>query len=537
VAAQQVFDAIVVGSGAAGGWAAKELTESGLTVLLLEAGRLVSPEADFPLPAPDDDRLLPRVVGGFTGQAIQMRCPAFNERSRRFFVNDRDNPYSTPSGKPFNWFRGRQVGGRLHSWARVVVRMSDLEFKCASRDGYGVDWPISYEDLLPHYDKVEAFLGVHGSADGIPSVPDGKYVDPAAMSPEEEQFKVAVETTFPGRRVIRPRVVKHDPGRIPATIRAALETGRLTLRSDAVVRRVTICQETGKATGVAYVDRIARKLEEVRAQVVVLCAGTIETLRILINSANPKHPDGLGNSSHRLGHYLMDHILVGLGGPLPNHQTAGREVEVDPYDFGRVTGFYIPRFRNVGIPQSGFLRGYALQGAMGRGAPTWYILAHGEMLPRFENCVTVDRAKKDAWDIPIARISCTHSSNEAAMVEDISKSMREMAAAAGLRVRVPPSGGLVETLAFKFFKSRLLSKSGAFLPGSAIHEIGGAGMGEDSRTSVLDSFGRCWDVKNLFVTDGACFPSGCSQNVTLTIMALTVRACDHLIQEYRAGRL
>jgi choline dehydrogenase-like flavoprotein len=532
---RESYDVIVVGSGAAGGWAAKELTENGLTVLLLEAGRTISPEVEFPVPAPDERGILTRVSAGLTGQLIQMRCPAFNERTRRFFINDRENPYTTPAAKPFNWFRGRQVGGRLHVWARVVARLSDLEFKSASRDGYGVDWPLSYNDLAQYYDKVEAFLGVCGDADDVTAAPDGKRNGVSEMTPEEKNFKLAVEAAFPDRRIIAVLLAKHDPGGVPLTIRAAQKTGRLVLRSNAVVSRITTHPKTGRATGVVFVDRITKKPEEVRANVVVLCASTIETLRILFNSAGPQHPAGLGNSSGRLGCYFMDHVLSGIGGPLPSLGNPGPQEEIDPYDFGRATGFYIPRFQNLEVRRPDFLRGYAAQGGIGRG-PHWYLFAHGEMLARFENRVTVDRNKKDAWGIPVARISCGHSDNETAMVADQLKTLREMADAAGLQIRMPPSGRLLDTLAFGLWKRRLLSGSGAFWPGSAIHELGGAGMGEHPRTSVLNRFNQCWDAPNVFVTDGACFPSGCCQNITLTIMALTARACDHLVREYRSGQ-
>jgi choline dehydrogenase-like flavoprotein len=532
---RESYDAIVVGSGAAGGWAAKELTENGLTVLLLDAGRTVSPEVDFPVPALKEQRILARVAAGLMGQPIQMRCPAFNQRTRRFFVNDRENPYKTSDGNPFNWFRGRQVGGRLPIWARVVVRLSDLEFKSASRDGYGVDWPLSYKDLAPHYDKVEAFLGVFGYSDGIASIPDSRYIGATEMTAGEKHFRTAVEAAFPDRHVIPIRLARQDPGGVPLTIRAARKSGHLTLRSNAVVKRITTHPKTGRATGVAFVDRITKKPEEVPANVIVLCASTIETLRILFNSTSPAHPAGLANSSGRLGHYFMDHILSGIGGPLQNHGNVALENEVDPYVFGRVTGFYIPRFQNIEVRHPGFLRGYAMQGGIGRGGPFWYLFAHGETLARFENRVTVDLDKKDAWNIPVACINCAHSSNEAAMVADQLKTMREMAAAADLQIRIPPSGRLLETLAYGLWRRPLLSGSGAFWPGSAIHELGGAAMGEDPSTSVLNRYNQRWDASNVFVTDGACFPTGCCQNITLTIMALTVRACDYLIREYRAG--
>ena len=531
------FDVIVVGAGAAGGWAAKELTEQGLRVLLLEAGRSIRTEIDYPLPPPPENRLASRVRYGFTRQPIQMRCGVYNDRTRHFFVDDRENPYTTPSGKPFNWFRGRQVGGRLHTWSRLVYRLSDFELKAASRDGYGVDWPLSYAELAPHYTKAETFLGVHGSADGIPNLPDGVYAEPRSMTPEEEAFKLAVEREFPERRVLGARVVRHDEGRIPLALRAAERTGRLVLRSDAVVRRLSVDPRSGMVTGVEIVDRLTKRSQEARAAAVVLCASTIESVRILLNSAGPRHPRGVGNSSGRLGTGLMDHIMIAAAGPSPR---ADRQRDLDdgadPYDFARGTGLYVPRFRNVEHSHPGFRRGYALQGGIGRDAG-WFLQVHGEMLARPENRILIDPDRRDAFGIPIVRIECTPSANELAMIADATVAIREMTAAAGLQIRMPASGRYLDTLAFRLWKSRLLDSSGAFLPGSAVHEIGGAAMGDDPAQSVLNPFGQCWDAPNVFVADGACFPSGCSQNVTLTIMALAIRASERLVDEYRAGRL
>ena len=532
-----LFDAIVVGSGAAGGWAAKELTESGLTVLLLEAGRTLRPDVDFAEPAPPERRIVTRIIHGLRRQPIQMRCPAYNARTRRFFVDDRENPYTAPADKPFNWIRGRQVGGRLHGWGRVVVRMSDLEFKAASLDGIGVDWPLAYADLAPAYDKVERFLGIGGCADGLPDAPGSMRDGNGGMTAAEAAFKAAVEGAFPDRRVIAARLAPHDRERIPAPLRAALRTGRLVLRSDAVVRRILVDPATGRAAGVEFIDRVTCAPGEARAAAVVLCASTIESVRILLNSACPRHPGGIGNSSGRLGRGIVDHVLLGVGGPSPGAASpAGNAQGDDPYDIGGATGFYIPRFRNVDRAHAGFQRGYALQGGIGRG-PAWYLMAHGEMLARPENAIRVDPGTRDTWGIPAARIECAWSANEAAMIEDAAMAMREMAAAAGLEVRTPPSGRLLEKLAFSVWKRRLQSPSGAFLPGSAIHEVGGAAMGDDPAKSVLNAFGQCWDAPNVVVTDGACFASGCSQNVTLTIMALTVRACAHLAAQLRAGGL
>ena len=493
--AAEHYDAVVVGAGAAGGWAAKELCERGLSVLLLDAGPQLDPQRDFPVPAASERRLVSRLAGGLSGQPIQMRCAAFNRRTRRFFVSDRESPYTTPADRPFNWFRGRQVGGRLHVWARVVPRLSDRELE---------QWPLSYADLAPWYDRVEGFLGV----------------DDMPMNPAEEQFRAAVERAFPERRVLRARVVRHDRERQPATIRAAERTGRLTLRPNTVVHTVALDSRTGKAAGVSYVDRESRKAGEAHGRVVVLCASTIETLRILLNS-------GFGNSAGQLGRGLMDHVLTGLGGPLT--ETASQpDHSADPYDFGLATGFQVPPSEDAA---------WGFQGAIGRGVPVWYFLAHGEMLARPENRVTLSARTTDAWGVPVAHVSCQPSPGEVAMAAEQLETMRGLAATAGLEVRTPPSGRRLDALAFRLWRRRLLSPHGAFLPGTAAHEVGGAPLGSDARTSVLNPFGQCWDAENVFVTDGAAFPAGCWQNVTLTIMALTARAADYIAGELAAGRL
>jgi choline dehydrogenase-like flavoprotein len=488
------YDAVVVGAGAAGGWAAKELTERGLTVLLLDAGPRLDRARDFPVPAPSERRLVARLRGA-RSQRIQLRCAAYNERTRRFFVEDRANPYETPPGQPFNWFRGRQVGGRLHVWARVVPRLtpSDLEA-----------WPLSSADLEPWYERVEAFLGV---ADG-------------ELNDAEQRFKADVEAAFPGRAVQRPRLAAHDVGGVPATVRAAERTGQLTLRPDTVVRTVAMDSRRDRATGVRFVDGATGTAGEARARVVVLCASTIETLRILLNSR-------VGTASGRLGRGLMDHVLTGLGGPLP--AAASAMDGADPYDHGLVTGFQIPGFRADGS-------GWGLQGAIGRGVAVWYFLAHGEMVARPENRVVLAK-RTDAWGVPIARIACSPGPRELAVAADQLETMRGLAAAAGLEVRTTPSGRRLDALAFRAWRSRLLSPHGAFLPGSAAHEIGGAPLGADPATSVLNPFHQCWDAENVFVADGAAFPAGCWQNVTLTIMALAARASDYIAREAAAGRL
>ncbi|MEO8486185.1 MAG: GMC family oxidoreductase [Betaproteobacteria bacterium] len=528
---------IVVGSGAAGGWAAKELTESGLSVLVLEAGPPIRVEQDFPLPAPNEGRLSARLVHGITHQPIQMRCPAFNARTRRFFVDDREHPYTTPADKAYNWFRGRQVGGRMHTWGRVVARLSELELRAASRDGHGNDWPLAYDDLARAYDTVESFLGVSGCVDEVPSRAGTVVGGPSAMTRGETAFKAKVEAAFPGRRVIAARVARRDRDRTPSTLRAAQQTGRMTLRGDALVRSIRTDPVSGRATGVACIDRTTKQAFIASAKAVVLCASTVESVRILLNSACPRHPGGLGNAAGKLGLGITDHLLVGVGGPAPAARgETDAPASTDPYDFGTATGIYIPRFRNVEESHPGFLRGYAIQGGIGRG-PSWYLMAHGEMLSRPENRVVIDRARRDAWGIPAARIELAWSANEHAMIADALAVLRAMAHAAGLAIRNPPSGRPLETLTYRLWKNRLMAQSGAFLPGSAMHELGGAAMGSDAATSVVDRWGRCWSAPNVIVADGACFPSGCSQNVTLTILALTVRACERLVDDYRSGSL
>jgi choline dehydrogenase-like flavoprotein len=303
-----------------------------------------------------------------------------------------------------------------------------------------------------------------------------------------------------------------------------------------VVSRINVDPATGAATGVTVTDRVRKTSDDVRANVVVLCASAIESVRILLNSACARHPGGIGNSSGLLGRGLMDHLFIGLGGPSPRTAApSGGDADRDPY-FAGATGFSIPRSRNVDHPHAAFRGGYSIQGGIGRG-PSWYFLAHGEMLPRPDNRISLNPVVRDAWGIPAAHIECTWSSNELAIIKDALRAMRDVADAAGLKVRTPPSGKLLETLAFNAVKRWLTTPSGAFLPGSAIHEMGGAAMGVDRSTSVLNAFCQCWDAPNVFVTDAACFPSGGSQNVALTIMALTVRACGYIVSEYRSGRL
>lgn len=567
---QQMFDAVIVGSGATGGWAAKELTAKGLRVAVLEAGRKLDPNTDFkehawpyemPFRGFGDRREMERT------QPIQSRCYACTEYGRQFFVNDFEHPYATPPGKPFFWIRSRHVGGRSVPWGRFTWRLSDYDFKAASHDGFGDDWPISYTDLAPYYDRVEDFIGVSGANEGMAQLPDGRFLPPMAMTCGERQLRQAVEQMGdPLRRVINARAAvltrpihQGTPdaraachycdhcGRgcttgsyfsSPAsTLPAASRTGRMTLITHAIVSNVVIDKKTGKAKGVQYIDAMTRAHREVFGRVVVLCAGTLESTRILLNSAPPEGGDqGLCNSSGVLGHYLMDHVKDGgASGSLPT--LPSKTMEPD----GRPNGIYIPRFYNLKTRRKDFLRGFGLQGGAGqslyghakatvgfgsalkasvREHHPWSInlKGYGECLPRFENHARLNRDVVDAWGIPTLFIDMAWSENELNQVVAMGDAAEEIFRAAG-----------VEDI-------RVIRKTDS-PPGFSIHEVGTARMGDDPKKSVLNKFNQAHDVKNLFVTDGACYVSIGCQNPTLTMMALTARASDYLAEELRGGRL
>ena len=559
----KVFDAIVVGSGASGGWVAKELTERGLDVLLLEAGPPRGPTRDF------TEHVWPYQVKfrGFgdreallAHQPVQRLCYACDEFSHQFFVDDHEHPYTFPAGKPFMWIRGRQVGGKTFCWARESYRYTDNEFKAASRDGFGQDWPVSYAELEPYYDRVESFIGVSGSREGLETMPDGRFLPPMRLSCGSLRVKEAVERRF-GWRVMPDRVanltVPHN-GR-PAchycnqcqrgcftasyfnspsvTLPAAARTGRFTLLSDAVVSHVTLNSEA-KAGGVHYVDRNTHAHREVRARAVVLAAGALESTRILLNSTSTRFPNGAGNSQGVLGHYLMDHFtLEGTGGILGSLQSAKREPTGNP------CGFLIPKVVNTrGGPQNNaFLRGYRFDGDAsqelyghafslpGFGAewrrqvreeiPYGFgMMAQGECLPRYENFVKLDPDTKDAWGIPALHISASYGENEKAMAAAMRAHLGEILDA------VKPENAHLAPEELSVF-------------GKNIHECGTARMGDDPKTSVVDRFNRLHDVKNVFVTDGAAFTTQGCYEPTLTIMAISARAGEYIAESFRRGEV
>jgi choline dehydrogenase-like flavoprotein len=556
------YDALIVGSGASGGWVAKELAESGMQVLMLEAGPPVVPDRDFtehtwPYQVRyrgfgDSKRLLGE-------QPVQRLCYACDEYSHQFFVNDHEHPYTFPDDKPFLWIRGRQVGGKTFCWARESYRYSDNEFRAADRDGYGENWPFTYAELEPFYDKVERYIGVSGSHEGLPQFPDGVFLPPTNLSCGEVYAKQVIEKQL-GWRVMPDRVanltVPHN-GRpachycdqcqrgchtasyfnSPAvTLPAAARTGRFTLIPDAVVSDLLVDRD-GRATGVHYIDRVTKKHREVNAKIIVLAAATLESTRILLNSRSRHFPTGIGNSQNVLGHYLMDHFTVeGAGGQIASLRSDVRE------EVGTPCGYLIPKYSNIdGYKKSGFLRGYRFDGSAhqslyahafsvpGFGSAfrekvkseipyDFSIEAQGECLPRYDNFVELDPKAKDAWGIPVLRIHASYGENEHAMA----KSMRHDIEAILDALKLESPAGPKESLS---------------VFGKNIHECGTARMGKDPKTSVLNAYNQVHDMKNVFVTDGAAFPTQGCYEPTLTIMAISVRAAEYIVTSSKRGEL
>jgi choline dehydrogenase-like flavoprotein len=537
----KTYDAIVVGTGGAGCWAAKELSEGGMNVLVLEAGRAIDKDTDFPPIKPVEMNMWHRVGFALRGQAIQARHAGdqFGLGLSQFYVNDRHNPYSTPSDAPFQWTRGRQVGGRMHTWARVALRMSEHDFKRPDLDpSIGGEWPIGYDDVAPYYSKVESLLGIIADKDGLEKVPNGETIqDPPAVPASNRIYGEWVKEKI-GIDIIRSRVIQNNLDRIPIPLTLALATGNCTLQPDAVVHRVLVDETTGKARGVGYRDRLSKAYKEVTANTVVLCASALESTRILLNSACDKFPEGIGASSGSLGRYIHDHVLVGKGG-LPSAEfaeavkAAGEKYArpaTDPYDHGAYT-MYVPRFCSELAEKPDFIGEYGIQTSAS--PHYWMMLLFGQMLPRFENRVSIHPRRKDKWGIPIAHIETRHSENEFKMAQHMSRTADLFEEKLGFKLL--EAGGRVrrgpQQLIYKLLKPMAIQKSGAMLPGAAIHETGGARMGSDPEKSVVNPYCSVWDVPNVYVTDGAAFPSNACQNHTLTIMAMTVRTCEHILKE------
>jgi choline dehydrogenase-like flavoprotein len=550
------YDAIVVGSGASGSFAAYELTAQGLQVLLLEAGRAITPE-DFPEnvrgPREKGIQLWARAWAALSGQPIQSKVALYGPQQRHLFVNDREHPYSTPKDAPFLWIRGKQLGGRLHTFGRVLLRWSDYDFKAASRDGYGPDWPISYTDLEPWYERVEEMLEIRGCPEGIPNLPDSKFVGPSKLSAAERDFKEKTEAHWPDRKAISWRYMPPNIKRIPRPIIAANETGLLTIRSDSIVRRILTDRVSGKARGVEFADRNSRAIETAEARLVMICASPIESVRLLLNSAGAKHPNGLGNSSGTLGRYFMDQVISMIAGTVPGRTGAEQDDTVPPDPFYGVSGgVFIPRFENLGATTNAdFLRGYGYQGTIGRlFAPAtspakFAIMGFGEVLSHADNRITLHPTRKDRWGVPIPHIDIRMRENENAMARALAASIHEMCANAGLDTEfVGTYLGLEEHGRGAFpdadWFSRMLFRRHfrkSMSLGACIHESGGARMGDDPSTSVVNNYNQCWDAPNVFVADASAFPTGGCAGTTLTVMAMSSRAADYAARQLASGTL
>lgn len=555
------FDAIVVGSGISGGWAAKELCEKGLKTLVLERGRDVQHIKDYPTmnkaPWELDNRGM-ESNDVKENHYVQIKTYAFTEGNKHFFVNDKENPYTTPDDKEFRWIRGYQVGGRSLTWGRQSYRLSDIDFEANLKEGIGVDWPIRYNDIAPWYDYVEQFIGVSGQNEGLEQLPDGKFLPPMDMFCVETKIKSVIENNWNDRKMIMGRtanITKNHNGRTAcqyrnmcsrgcpfggyfcsnsSTLPAAEVTGNLTLRPHSIVESVIYDEQKGKATGVRVIDAVTNETKEYFAKIIFLNASTLGSTWIMLNSKSTRFPNGLGNTSGTLGKYLMDHHFK-------VSSRAEFEGFEDKYHYGyRPNGIYVPRFRNLKEKHPDFIRGYGMQGGanrlgwgygnrkLGFGAEfkeelmkpgPWEMtfLAFGECLPYEDNVAKLNPNVTDKWGLPTLHISAEFKDNEYAMRKDMAITTHEMLEAAG--------GKNIQT------------SDTDDVPGYGIHEMGTARMGRDPKTSMLNSHNQLHEVPNVFVTDGAAMTSSASQNPSLTYMALTARAVHFAVDQLKKRNL
>ncbi len=555
---ENTFDAIVVGSGISGGWAAKELTEKGLKVLLLERGKNIEhPNYPTATKNPWDFKHRGRITEKQKStHPVQKRDYPYSEFNEGFWVNDLENPYVEV--QRFDWYRGYHVGGRSLMWGRQSYRLSDLDFEANLKDGIAADWPIRYKELAPWYDYVEKFAGISGQKEGIPTLPDGQFLPPMEMNCVEKEVKKGIESNFKNRRMTIGRVAnltQAHHGRTKcqyrnlcsrgcpfgayfssnsATLPAAKATGNLTLRPYSIVNSVLYNKDKGKATGVKVIDAETDETIEFYAKIIFLNASTLGTTFILLNSTSDRFPNGLGNDSEQVGHNLMDHhFKLGASGTMEGFD--------DSYYSGqRANGIYIPRYRNIGNDKRDYLRGFGYQGRgsrtswqrgiaeLGFGADfkneitkpgPWQmgLTGFGECLPYYENKATLTTEKKDKWGQRTLKIDCSFKENEMAMRQDMMNDAAEMLEAAGLK--------------------NVKTYDNHSTPGQGIHEMGTARMGRDPKTSVLNKWNQMHDVPNVFITDGSCMTSAACQNPSLTYMALTARACDYAVNEMKKGNI
>jgi choline dehydrogenase-like flavoprotein len=558
--AENTYDAIVVGSGISGGWAAKELTERGLKVLLLERGEDIKHVVDYKTANTDPWGFPHR--GERTQQMIEdypvlKRDYPLSERNLNFWVKDKECPYTEV--KRFDWFRGYHVGGRSLMWGRQSYRLSPMDFEANAKDGIATDWPIRYKDLDKWYGHVEKFAGISGNRDGLAQLPDGEFQPPMDLNIVEKDLAERLKKAYKGERLLTigrvANITRPLPGRTAcqyrnkcslgcpfgayfstqsSTLPAATKTGNLTLRPYSIVTKLIYDKDAKKAKGVEILDAQTNKTIEYNAKVVFLCASALNSTWVLFNTATDIWPGGLGSSSGELGHNLMDHhFRVGASGTVEGYD--------DKYYFGRrPTGFYIPRFRNLGSEKREYIRGFGYQGnasrqgwtrnvaELGIGAELKDALSEpgpwvmgmtgfGETLPYHENKVTLDKSKKDKWGLPVLSIDAEIKENEKKMRVDMQQDAKDMLQAMGA--------------------VNIIGNDSDYALGMGIHEMGTARMGTNPKNSVLNKNNQVWDCKNVFVTDGACMTSAACQNPSLTYMALTARAAAFAVDELKKGNL
>lgn len=555
---QNTFDAIVVGSGISGGWAAKELTEKGLKVLLLErGGNLVHPNYATATKNPWEFEHRGRLTTeDKENHFVQARHYSFNGACKHYYINDKENPYEET--KRYDWVRANVVGGRSLLWARMCYRWGNIDFEANLKDGHGIDWPIRYKDLEPWYDYVEPLVGISGQRENLEHFPDMNFQPPMEMNCAELDFKRKVEQIYPDRRVTIGRTAnltvpvkgrgvcqyrnQCDRGcpygayfsTNASTLPAAFATGNLTLKTNALVNRVIYDEGKQRAKGVEVIDTETNEVTEYYASILFLNAATLATTFILLNSTSSRFPNGLGNGSDQVGRNIMDH-----------HKGAGASAQIEGFDDQyysgrRPTGIYIPRFRNLKTENQKYLRGFGLQGGASRGG-WWNALSmeaigealkksvqqpgnwgisiggFGECLPYPENRITLNTSIKDKYGRNTLSMNVEFKDNERAMHDDIGNSAAEILEACGYK--------------------NIKENTGISVPGNANHEMGSARMGRDPKTSVLNAFNQMHEVKNVFITDGSCMVSTACVNPSLTYMALTARACDYAVKEMKKGNL
>ena len=560
--ADNTYDAIVVGSGISGGWAAKELTEKGLSVLMLERGGPYEHIKDYKTTTKEPWEFEHR--GSTTAQQkkdypVIHRGWAASDRVMDAWVNEIDSPYTEI--KPFTWWRVYRMGGRSILWGRHSYRWSDFDFEANAKDGHGIDWPIRYKDIAPWYDHVEKFAGISGSLEGLSQLPDGQFMSPVPLNMVEKDVAKKIKDFYKGQRhMINSRVANitepHE-GRTncqfrnrcwegcpfggyfstqSSTLPAAMKTNKLTVRPLSIVTKILYDKDTKKATGVEVLDTSDNKTYEYKSKIVFLCASALNSTWILFNSAKDVWPEGLGSSSGELGHNVMDHHYnLGVSGEIEGY--------TDIQEYGkRPAGFYIARFANVpgDTKQRDFVRGFGYQGSASRQGWSrqiaelnvgedfkealtepggWRIGAtgFGEILPYHENKIYLDKNRKDKWGLPVLAMDAELKDNEMKMRKAIKEELKELLDSAGVK--------------------NLNEYDSGHAIGHGIHEMGTARMGNDPKTSVLNKHNQVWDAMNVFVTDGACMTSASCVNPSLTYMAMTARAADYAVNELKNKNL